>query len=172
MAYPSDVKESIMKLLYEPNAPTIRCIARDFGVSRSTISHWMRQAGMMTPKEVNEADKDKYWHPEVKLDAVIKSMTLSEDDFGEYLRKNGLYSSLITQWKEKILDSLVNTNKYTRPEKTNVRSTTQYQNLKKELDRKDKALAEITALLVLKKKADLIWGEEEEKPHKKTEEKL
>ena len=30
--------------------------------------------------------------------------------------------------------------------------------LERDLNRKDKALAETTALLVLKKKADLIWG--------------
>jgi hypothetical protein len=34
--------------------------------------------------------------------------------------------------------------------------------LKKELRRKDKALAETTALLVLKKKAASIWGEPED----------
>ena len=33
--------------------------------------------------------------------------------------------------------------------------------LKRDLYRKDRALAETTALLVLKKKADLIWGTEE-----------
>jgi hypothetical protein len=35
-------------------------------------------------------------------------------------------------------------------------------NLKKDLNRKDKALAETSALLVLKKKADLIWGDLED----------
>ena len=34
--------------------------------------------------------------------------------------------------------------------------------LKKDLLRKDKALAETSALLILKKKADLIWGDFEE----------
>ena len=34
--------------------------------------------------------------------------------------------------------------------------------LTQELNRKDKALAETAALLVLKKKANLIWGEDEE----------
>ena len=34
--------------------------------------------------------------------------------------------------------------------------------LKKEVTRKNSALAEATALLILKKKADLIWGEPED----------
>lgn len=171
MAYPSDVKESIMRILYSPNAPTLRSLARDFGVPKSTIQIWMKQARMMSSRQINSADKDKYWSPEVKLNAVIKSMSLSEQDFGEFLRQNGLYSSLVTQWKEKILESLVNANHQKKDEsKINLARTAEYKNLKQELQRKDKALAEITSLLVLKKKADLLWGDEEEKPLEQTDE--
>ena len=96
MAYPSDVKESILKMLYAPNAPALRSIARDFGVPKSTIQCWMKQAGIMSSRQINSADKDKYWNPEIKLEAVIKSMTLADEKYGEFLRKNGLYSSLVT----------------------------------------------------------------------------
>lgn len=162
-----------MKMLFSPDAPSIRTISRDFGVPRATIQVWMKQAGIMSSRQVNSADKDKYWSPQVKLDAVIKSITLSEDDYGEYLRKNGLYSSLVTQWKEKTLESLVSVSSRERENKTeiskeSIRRSGEYKELKKELQRKEKALAEITALLVLKKKADLIWGEEEEKALSKT----
>jgi hypothetical protein len=34
--------------------------------------------------------------------------------------------------------------------------------LKRDLHRKDKALAEVTALLILKKKTDLLWGDNED----------
>lgn len=174
MAYPSDVKESIMRMLYSPNAPSLRSISRDFGVPKSTIQVWMKQVGMMSSRQVNSADKDKYWSPQVKLEAVIKSTSLSEEDYGEFLRKNGLYSSLVTQWKEKTLESLVSVNSRQREQQRevsneSVRRSGEYKELKKELERKEKALAEITALLVLKKKADLIWGDEAEKPQPKTE---
>jgi transposase len=173
MSYPSDVKESIMKILYSPNAPALRSLARDFGVPKSTIQVWMKTAGMMSSREVNGANKDKYWNPQVKLNAVIKSMTLSEQEFGEFLRQNGLYASLVTQWKEKVLESLVNlnTSKKDSDEKVvDVTKSAKYKNLQLELQRKDRALAEITSLLVLKKKADLLWADEEEKPPQKTEE--
>ena len=155
MSYPSDVKESIIKILYSPNAPPLRSLARNFGVPKSTIQVWMKKAGMMSSRQINSADKDKYWNPQVKLNAVIKSMSLSEQDYGEFLRQNGLYASLVTQWKEKILESLVNVNAYkkqTEDSAVDVTRSAQYKNLKLELQRKDKALAEITSLLVLKKK--------------------
>ena len=168
MAYPLDVRESIMKMLYSPNAPSLRAISRDFGIPKSTIQVWMKQVGIMNSKQINSPNKDKYWKPEIKLNAVIKSMTLSEENYGEFLRQNGLYSSLVSQWKEKVLESLVNVNerKKNNP-KVIVGRSTEYQEIKKELEKKDKALAEITALLVLKKKADLLWADEEEKPQKK-----
>lgn len=173
MSYPSDVKESIMKILYSPDAPPLRSLARDFGIPKSTIQVWMKKAGMMSSRDVNGANKDKYWSPQIKLNAVIKSMTMSEQEFGEFLRQNGLYASLVTQWKEKALESLVNLNspKRHKEETSNdVTKSAKYKNLQLELQRKDKALAEITSLLVLKKKADLLWAEEEEKLPQKTEE--
>lgn len=163
MSYPNDVKESIMRILYSPDAPPLRSLARDFGVPKSTIQVWMKKAGMMSSRQINSADKDKYWSPQIKLNAVIKSTTLSEQDYGEFLRQHGLYASLVTQWKEKILESLVNVNSHRKEISTEVEKTAKYRNLEKELQRKEKALAEITSLLVLKKKADLIWVEEEEK---------
>lgn len=170
MAYSTDVKESIMKMLYSPNAPSLRTISRDFGVPKSTIQIWMKQAGMMSSRQINSHDKDKYWSPQIKLEAVMKSMSLNEEDYGEYLRKNGLYSSLVTQWKEKVLESLVNSNtRKNEVVKTDVNKSSEFRNLQKELQRKDKALAEITSLLVLKKKADLLWADEEENPQPKTE---
>lgn len=172
MAYSTDVKESIMKMLYSPNAPSLRTISRDFGVPKSTIQIWMKQAGMMSSRQINSHDKDKYWSPQIKLEAVMKSMSLNEEDYGEFLRRNGLYSSLVTQWKEKILESLVNVNARKNENeniKMDVSKSSEYRNLQKELQRKEKALAEITSLLVLKKKADLLWADEEESPPPKTE---
>lgn len=170
MAYSTDVKESIMKMLYSPNAPSLRTISRDFGVPKSTIQIWMKQAGMMSSRQINSHDKDKYWSPQIKLEAVMKSMALNEEEYGEYLRQNGLYSSLVTQWKEKVLESLVNSNtRKNEVVKTDVNKSSEFRNLQKELQRKDKALAEITSLLVLKKKADLLWADEEENPQTKTE---
>lgn len=173
MSYPNDVKESIMKILYSPDAPPLRSLARDFGVPKSTIQVWMKKVGTMSSRQINSADKDKYWSPQVKLNAVIKSTSLSAQDYGEFLRQNGLYASLVTQWKEKILESLVNINSHKKEEAAaDVTKSAKYRNLEKELQRKEKALAELASLLVLKKKADLIWADEEEKPLSTKEEKL
>ena len=97
---------------------------------------------------------------EEKLKAVIEFEGLDEGQQGEYLRREGLQSEHIAAWKKSMEVGLgvgagglsaANRSEWTADKK-------KIKELEKELRRKDRALAETTALLVLKKKADLIWG--------------
>ena len=79
---------------------------------------------------------------------------------GAYCREKGLYSSQLQQWK----DDFMKTNDTKEPhaaqmELKALRSENKL--LKQDIARKDRALAETTALLVLKKKANLIWPDSE-----------
>ena len=88
---------------------------------------------------------------------------MSETELAEYARKKGLYVEQIKAWK----DACMNANggvaqeaaRLTKELKAAERTNRQ---LQKELDRKEKALAETAALLVLRKKADAIWGDPED----------
>jgi hypothetical protein len=93
------------------------------------------------------------------LKAVIEFEGLEGEKQGEYLRREGLHSDDITGWKKRMeagLESGGGDTQATRTER--VQDKRKIKELEKELHRKDRALAETTALLVLKKKADLIWG--------------
>jgi hypothetical protein len=94
-----------------------------------------------------------------KLKAVIEYERLDGERQGEYLRRQGLHSDHIAAWKKSMeagLESGGGANPATRTERA--QDKRKIKELEKELLRKDRALAETTALLVLKKKADLIWG--------------
>lgn len=88
---------------------------------------------------------------------------MTETELAEYARKKGLYVEQIKAWK----DACMNANggvaqeaaRLTKELKAAERANKQ---LQKELDRKEKALAETAALLVLRKKADAIWGDPED----------
>ena len=94
-----------------------------------------------------------------KLKAVIEFEGLQGDKQGEYLRREGLHSDHIATWKKSMEAGLeggggltaVNRSEWAADKK-------KIKELERDLQRKDRALAETTALLVLKKKADLIWG--------------
>lgn len=93
-----------------------------------------------------------------KLRAVIEYEGMPEDKRGEYLRREGLQSEHIEGWKKSMEAGLGGSALSAAERSERAADKKKIQELERELRRKDKALAETTALLVLKKKADLIWG--------------
>jgi len=94
-----------------------------------------------------------------KLKAVIEFEGLEGEKQGEYLRREGLQSEHIAGWKKSMEAGLEGGGDLTGASRTErAQDKKKIKELEKELHRKDRALAETTALLVLKKKADLIWG--------------
>ena len=98
------------------------------------------------------------WSAAEKFKAVMAFDRLAETAQGEFLRREGLHSEHIESWKKSMqagLESGAGTSG-TRAEMSELRA--ENKELKRDLHRKNGALAETTALLVLKKKADLLWG--------------
>jgi len=92
---------------------------------------------------------------------VLETAFLNEAEAAQYCRKKGLYSEQIAMWKGACVDA--NVKEHEKLAKVEARKDkNQISSLEKELRRKDKALAETAALLVLRKKANPIWGEAED----------
>ncbi|MFN2310254.1 MAG: IS3 family transposase, partial [Gammaproteobacteria bacterium] len=99
------------------------------------------------------------WSSCDKFAAVLETASLNEADLGEYCRKRGIYPAQIVAWRaacEQANDwdrsSSARISQATKEEKKRVKD------LERDLGRKEKALAEAAALLVLRKKASAIWG--------------
>ena len=91
----------------------------------------------------------------------MEAASLGDEQLGAFLREKGLHKTHLEQWRIQMLDGLQNgfskkTAKQKKADKKRIRA------LEKEIHRKDKALAETAALLVLKKKVQEIWGDEED----------
>ena len=89
---------------------------------------------------------------------------MDEQELGQYLRSNGLYRSQVEEWKREA-QSLMSFKQTDSQKKINAiekEKDHKIKQLEKDLRKKEKALAEASALLVLKKKANLIWGEEDD----------
>jgi transposase-like protein len=99
------------------------------------------------------------WSAEEKLAAVLEAAALSDEDLGAFLRSRGLHEAQLQQWREQMISGL-NPSPMQRNKKAP--ETKRIRELEKELRRKDTALAETAALLVLKKKAQAIWGDEDD----------
>ena len=93
------------------------------------------------------------WTAEAKLKAIVETARLAEPELGLYLRREGLYSHQITAWRAEVIAHLE-----TRPKVAKDARDETIRQLEREILRKDKALAEASALLILQKKVDVIWG--------------
>jgi len=93
---------------------------------------------------------------------VLETASLSEAEVAEYCRKRGLYPEQLVAWRQ----ACAQANDWERTQEHKLKAVTQQDRqrikaLERELRHKDKALAETAALLVLRKKAQAIWGEPE-----------
>ncbi len=133
-------------------------VAREPGVGRSTIGKCLKehkQNGSVKLKSKEKRPKD--WTAEERISAIIKAGCMNDEDRTAWCRKNGIFIHHLDQWKKDAISAVI--------PKANKNQLEEHKNLKKEisalktdLSRKDKALAETAALLILKKKAQEIWG--------------
>jgi hypothetical protein len=108
-------------------------------------------------------DSPEGWSARDKFNAVLATAALSQHELSEYCRRNGLYPEQIARWRE-ACEAANETREVTQREFQQQRRAdrNKLQELERELRRKDKALAETAALLVLQKKLQAIWGDKED----------
>src|SRR5690606_18748607 len=162
-SYSSEMKEAMVAKLCSPGGPSALQLSRDTGISQTALSRWKRQFGA---KAAVKTRRPEDWTPDEKLQAVFEAQSLSDEELGAFLRKNGLHSADLDRWKKEIATAFSSTGKKARgrPRKDPELVALEEENkqLKRDLRRKEKALAEQTALVILKKKAQELWGKDED----------
>lgn len=149
---------AMVQKLCMPGGPSAKKLAAEIGIAHQNLSRWKKQFGSSMKLK---ADKTNLT-PQEKLQIIIDTSNLDEKSYGEYLRKHGLHSHQIEEWKQSALGGF-SPKPVGRPKKSPelVAAQSEIKDLKKDLRRKEKAPSEQTALLILKKKAQAIWGAEE-----------
>ena len=102
------------------------------------------------------------WDDETKLAVVIDTATLNEHELSIYCRERGLYVEQINQWRVAAVSGQSKNHLSKKEREEFAALKKRNRELEKELKRKEKALAEAAALLVLRKKAQAIWGDNED----------
>lgn len=162
-SYSMERKESVLSKLLPPHNLPVAEVAKVEGISEATLYNWRNEAklrGIPVPGSKKTSDK---WSAEAKLAVVIETATLSETELSEYCRSKGLYPEQIREWKQSFIHSQMSeaeNRKYDRAQAKQDKKKIKV--LERELKRKDKALAETTALLVLRKKFNALWEDKEE----------
>ena len=104
------------------------------------------------------------WSAEEKLTVITETRLLGEQELGLYLRTHGIHGAQLSEWRSDVLRGLAPMKPVKQFAKKDARDET-IRGLEREIRRKDKALSEVSALLILQKKIGLIWGNsDEERP--------
>ena len=159
MRYPAERKEAILKKMLPPNNKTIKELAQEEGVSEATLYNWRKSArgeGRLMP---NGDRPPAGWSGTDKFAAVVETVALNEAELSVYCREKGLYPEQLRQWRE----ACEQANDWERVQNQRLKEARKEDQkrlkaLERELTQKEKALAETAALLVLRKKAQAIWG--------------
>ena len=146
-----------------PNSESIARIAKEEGISEQTLRNWQKRArrdGYAAPGTDAQSEE---WSTQDKFVIVVETASMNESELAEYARKKGLYVEQIKAWR----DACMNANGGIAKEAARLNralkdSQKERRKLERELHRKEKALAEAAALLVLRKKARAIWGDPED----------
>lgn len=164
--YSEEFKNAIIHKILSPNAPSIRSVAKEHDVPIASVLNWLRQAKTNPTQVIDQRfeklmKEDTAFSVEKRFKIIIETASLSPEELSAYCRNRGLYVQDIEVWKQEMMDNLDSRNKK-RLATENRGLKIKVRELETELRCKEKALAETSALLLLKKKARIIWGDLEE----------
>jgi transposase len=141
-------KQKMIERLTGSSAESARRVARETGISQETLSRWLRQARNL-PDMATKRPASKGWSVEEKVRVLSEAAKLSGPQLTAMLQREGLLLAEFEQWRLALGE-----------DKASVAATKRIRKLERELARKEKALAEAAALLVLKKKVGHLWEDE------------
>jgi transposase-like protein len=159
--------------LVGPHAQSAHQLSKESGLAQATLSRWLKEAsrlkGSMKKPEDDEPMPRRQmqdWTPEEKLAIVLEAASLSEGELGVLLRSKGISMPLLEEWRHQALVGLRGTPQIG----ATVTNSKRVKDLERELRRKDKALAEAAALIVLQKKVRQALADEDDDTDPKNDE--
>lgn len=164
MPYAEGFKARMVERMAGPEGITATRLAEDVGVPQPTLSRWLREApkvvAMVNKKKSRKSERPNRRTADEKLRIVLEAAQLKDEELGAYLRREGVHEAQLLEWQASVKAALSPKSKRASgkasPEAKRIRE------LEKDLRRKEKALAEVTALLALKKRIAEIWGDEDD----------
>lgn len=164
----------MVRKLASPGGPSANALSAEVGVSQSTLSRWLREATSLAATVPQRKKKRRApasatgrsepparprrpqdWSPDDKMGILREAEGLAEEDLGALLRREGLHQSQLDQWRRDAFEALGGRKQRSAEQK-------RIRHLEREVKRKDKALAEAAALLVLQKKVRALWADEDD----------
>lgn len=144
--YGKGFKDRAVARLLPPESADVKVVSGSIGVSVDTLERWRSEA-------LADGKSSGGWTAAARFEAVLMTASMSEAQKAAWCREKGLFPTELEEWRQVATAALAQPAE--RPEPKGERR--RIRELEKELRRKDKALAEAAALLVLSKKVEAMF---------------
>lgn len=145
-------KNKMVQRLTGKNAVTATQLARETGVRQQNLSRWLEEARSLPAVAKKPKPVVREWTVEQKARVLAEASKLDGEELTSYLEREGIKLAEYEQWRLALDEG----------GQASAATNRRIRQLERELARKEKALAEAAALLVLKKKVDAFYGEDED----------
>jgi transposase-like protein len=169
----------MIRRMVGPTGVTATQLSKETGVSQPTLSKWLLDADKILPNApklvaIGGGDPPSVsaqtvarrrpadWSAEEKLRVLVESSQLRESELGGFLRSRGLHEGDLKAWRGAVIEALGAPRRKASTRSGVPSEGKRIRTLERELQRKEKALAEAAALLILKKKLETLFGSEDE----------
>jgi len=137
--------------LLPPESASLEEVAREVGVGVWTLERWRSEA-------LSRPARERAWTAAARLEAVVTTAALDEAGKSAWCRAHGVYLQDLASWQQSATQALATPEEARASPQQTRKDRDRIKELERELRRKDKALAETAALLVLSKKVAAIFN--------------
>lgn len=137
---------------------SVQSIAEELNVKFNTLKYWMKNKSVTKRLHPEREKRPQDWTIQEQLQALNETHDLTDEKLQEWCRARGLFVHHLDAWRSAFCAAGQDATVGAREVRSLKDEVAQ---LRRELDRKDKALAEAAALLVLQKKFRALWEDED-----------
>ena len=149
--YGQGFKDRAVARLLPPQSASVDEVAREVGVGAQTLQRWLGDA-------LSRPARERAWTAPARLEAVIATASMDEAARGAWCREHGVYPQQLAQWRDSATQALAQPEEARASPQQTRQDRRRIKELEHEVHRKDRALAETAALLVLSRKLEAVFN--------------
>ena len=149
--YGQAFKDRAVARLLPPESASIGEVSLQVGVAAATLERWRSDA-------LSKPARERAWTAAARFDAVLTTAAMDEASRSAWCREKGVYPQELESWRLSATQALAEPEEARASPMQTQSDRRRIKELERELRRKEKALAEAAALLVLSKKVEAIFN--------------
>lgn len=156
-SYTTDFKEIAIEKALTRGSISLKLIAKKLKVGYSTLQRWIKEHDDQVKYDSLNSQSSHLWTRKQQFQILIDTSLMSKSQRVKYCREHKIVLSKLEKWRLSFIEENRTDDQSSKEELESLRAEISL--LKKEILRKDKALADTTALLILQDKfQDLLGG--------------